>query len=105
MQHMFAKSKFISFICVPVFAKYIFFSVYGYKKISNKGCDEYKYEEFYQLEDDKISTGNRQNCGRLETIKILPNIVENVELDFKILHRSFIFYICLSSHICTRICD
>ena len=43
--------------------KIFFVSVYGYKKISNKGCDEYKYEEFYQLEDAKQACLNDTLCS------------------------------------------
>ena len=49
--------------------KIFFVSVYGYKKISNKGCDEYKYEEFYQLEDAKQACLNDTSCSSIFDVK------------------------------------
>ena len=65
-----------------VLGKDFFVSVYGYKKISNKGCDEYKYEEFYQLEDAKQACLNDTSCssifdvecGAAKTYHLCPEI-------------------------------
>ena len=62
--------------------KIFFVSVYGYKKISNKGCDEYKYEEFYLLEDAKEACLNDSSCsgvfdvscGAAKTYHLCPEI-------------------------------